>query len=353
MSLTSQLLAASDRLREAYAGIGRKSLKPSPTEERDATRRIQKVLLILEGQHKVRRFFPQGFDQEPNGIFGPEMVQAVTGYQQRIFPGQKTKHDGLVGKETLEKMDLELQRTQQSRRSTGEGPQHHGGVGLLPTDVLVYMSGVTETAGQVGDKIFGKQEAASLGDQAPQFAALQRGGRASRFVGVKGSLVSTIGVERVVESITRDYDAVSKLIMYGFSAGAKQLLDVCQILEDRNGSRKQKGEALIKVDLLITVDAAFGTVDITRVVVGCVRRNVNYFQRNIWPNVPSAGPNISQASKLDGRVCQVENIELTAQALAQVSADIYLGHKKATPHGKMAGLGHSRAMPVIRAELGS
>lgn len=100
MALTSTLLSGSGRLKEAYADFGRRSLKNSSTEDRDATRRIQKALLILEGQQKVREFFLDGFAQEPNGVYGQAMVRAVTGFQQRVFPGQKTKHDGRVGKET-------------------------------------------------------------------------------------------------------------------------------------------------------------------------------------------------------------------------------------------------------------
>jgi hypothetical protein len=97
----------------------------------------------------------------------------------------------------------------------------------------------------------------------------------------------------------------SKLIIYGYSAGAANALDLCRYFDSwynswetrekeawaRNYGRKTPAFDKVIVDLLITVDAAArgGTANINRTVADCVQRNENYFQKNLIPWNPIPG----------------------------------------------------------------
>jgi hypothetical protein len=107
--------------------------------------------------------------------------------------------------------------------------------------------------------------------------------------------------------------------LYDFQAGttkqAVSQIDRLALLGLRDPSPPQN-LGKVRVDLLITVDAAFGPLSNTsmatmmRVVSSCVRRNVNYYQTTQTGIRSCGGPNTAY----DPQKTDVENRDLTAVA---------------------------------------
>jgi hypothetical protein len=73
---------------------------------------------------------------------------------------------------------------------------------------------------------------------------------------------------------------VSRLIIYGYSAGGKNALELCREFDKNNANPAKPFD--VTVDLLATVDAAAwdDSDTIPRDLGKCVKRNVNYYQRD-------------------------------------------------------------------------
>jgi peptidoglycan hydrolase-like protein with peptidoglycan-binding domain len=105
MPLQSVILSGNARLEQA--AIGPPSIKRRPPDDdADAVKRIQRALVKLGQRMPIS--FPNGPDQEPDGLFGDETFRAVQAYQQRVFPNEASQWDGRVGPNTLAKMDADL-----------------------------------------------------------------------------------------------------------------------------------------------------------------------------------------------------------------------------------------------------
>jgi hypothetical protein len=90
-----------------------------------------------------------------------------------------------------------------------------------------------------------------------------------------GSVKNKAGINEAFNLMNGNsrYDAeVSRLVIYGHSAGAANALDLCRLLDTAKPE--------VKVDLLVTVDAAAQekTDSINRNVADCVKRNINFWQ---------------------------------------------------------------------------
>ena len=114
MPLKSQVLSGNARLEQAAAG--NTVISSAPTAD-DSVRRLQKAL-VATLNIKMPVSFPNGQNQEPDGIFGNETYQAVVAFQKMAFPKDARQWDGRVGKLTIAEMDKRL-----PARGTAEGPR--------------------------------------------------------------------------------------------------------------------------------------------------------------------------------------------------------------------------------------
>lgn len=104
MALQSAILAGNARLEQVLNGAPSVKKRP-PADDIDAVRRIQKALVALG--FALPRSFPNGPNNDPDGVFGDETFTAVQKFQQRVFP-KFSEWDGRVGKNTLTEMDNRL-----------------------------------------------------------------------------------------------------------------------------------------------------------------------------------------------------------------------------------------------------
>lgn len=121
-----------------------------------------------------------------------------------------------------------------------------------------------------------------------------------------------VGVKPVARTVLRaevlireNFDPYGKLIIYGYSAGGVVAMYLCKHVARSmpfykiGGGFSQKRPGLpVRVDLLITVDAALGPASelLERTVAPCVRTNLNYYQTQPSGNVGSFGGLNSAAS---------------------------------------------------------
>lgn len=348
MALKHPLFTGSPRLLEAYERRGRQSVKRSPPDEPDAIRRIQKALRLLMGDREMAHSFPGGPKSEPTGVFTEALLWSIIRFQQKAFPGQIMKHDGRVGRETLDKMQEAL--------GAGDDPLPQDILnGLLPlndapADLLVFITGFADDGLDAkghplgGQAFFNPTEG---GPQCAEFAGVKRGNRRTRFLGVFGSLATGIGIDRAVQFITRERDKDSKILLYGYSAGAENLLKVSQRIDGFNSGKAEADR--VRIDLLITNDAAAksSTIFIERKVGDCVARNLNLFQTEtgLNPLGSKGGPNSGK--------CNPQNVDMTpaAKHLAELASK--LEGKHVSPHGVMQRIAHPGAMQAAREVMGS
>lgn len=348
MPLTHPLFTGSPRLLEAYERRGRGAVKRSPPDEPDAIKRIQKALLLLLGPKEMAHSFPKGPQGEPNGVFSEALLWSIIRFQQKVFPGQIMRHDGRVGPDTLNKMQEGL-GAPPAPPPKPEEP--HGQLMPLepPPDTLVFITGFADDGvGPDGTSLGGKtfRDPGVGGPQCTDFAALHRNGRKNRFLGVFGSLNTSAGINFAVEFITRERNRDAKILLYGYSAGAENLLKVTRAIDSFNTGREEGDQ--VRVDLLITNDAAAksSTLFIDRKVGDCVIRNLNLFQTDsgLNPLGSKGGPN-------SGR-CNPENVDMTAAAVHLANLASKLEGKHVTPHGVMQRIAHPAALAAARGVLG-
>lgn len=348
MALKHPLFTGSPRLLEAYERRGRQSVKRSPPDEPDAIRRIQKALLQLMGEREMAHSFPGGPKSEPTGVFTEALLWSIIRFQQKAFPGQIMKHDGRVGRETLDKMQEAL--------GTGGDPLPNDILnGLLPlddapADLLVFITGFADDGVDANNHPLGGQaffNAADGGPQCAEFAGVKRSSRRTKFLGVFGSLATGVGITRAIQFITREWEPQSKVLLYGYSAGAENLLSVTRGIDGSNTGRP--ADRQVRVDLLITNDAAAksSTIFIERKVGDCVARNLNLFQTEtgLNPLGSKGGPNSGK--------CNPQNVDMTPAAVHLANLASKLEGKHISPHGVMQRIAHPAAMAAAREVMGS
>jgi hypothetical protein len=175
--------------------------------------------------------------------------------------------------------------------------------------------------------------------------------RTRKVLALEGSIRSG-GVDQALSFIRANFHPSGSLIIYGYSAGGTdalaltrqiestmswysyssgRLLDVFG-MEDRMSSDAM---GAVRVDLLITVDAATGplTVGLDRTVPPCVRVNLNFFQTTPSRIMSHGGANVA----VDPGATTVRNV---AKSGAGVT------------HGNMGELTNSEALEAIRKVLG-
>jgi len=346
--LQSSLLNQNDRLRQVSGGGPPMRELPLEIADPDAVQRLQTAMNSLGFK---------GSDGQPlkvDGKYGPKTAAAVRKFQQSAFPGNPQQADGRLGPLTIDKLDDALGSTPQFRPLLGFSISED----VLPNDILVFITGVADDAGLGGVDLTGR-----AGPEAAEFSRVPpRAGFGKRFKAFGGSLQNSVGVAAAVAFIEAEFTANAKVILYGYSAGAKQLLDVCARIETLNVARKAVGIDLIQVNLLVTNDAAAkaDTPNISRVVAGCVLNNLNEFQlvagSTINPlQAPGShgGPNTGAASKLTGNTPKIINFDMTLLALIAMKQFSEQQLRFVSPHAAMQTLAHPGAMSAIRKEMAS
>ena len=288
----------------------------------DHVTRIQQALLKLGASISV------------TGVYDEQTKTAVVLYKRPrnlLQPGQ-VDPDPIVGRRTIKSLDDELMNPKPRVIP----------VEVTPRDTLVFISGVVDDGGFGGKEL----DPADGGPQFQDFAQVpSRPGFGKRVKGFGGSLVNSVGVVAAVNFIEQGLEKGSKVILYGYSAGAKQLLEVCERLNGRNTARRDDNQQPIRVDLLVTNDVAAKekTATMRRVVAACVTKNLNMFQQLSAPNGSHGGPNSGP--------CNPRNVDMTMLASAAALAASTNERRKVSPHAIMQTLAHPSAMAAIRAEL--
>jgi len=147
---------------------------------------------------------------------------------------------------------------------------------------------------------------------------------------LQGSLPSKTGVLKGLNFITMNFHPLGDLIIYGYSAGGTDALTLCREVEKKmsffglSSSRlhtqaqaeqlRRRGveeSARVRIDLLITVDAASGPVSgmVNRIVSRCVRMNLNFYQTTASRIGSHGGPNQAE----DNTATDIDNEDLTGQ----------------------------------------
>lgn len=140
----------------------------------------------------------------------------------------------------------------------GEGPITH---------TLVYFSGVVDDNGMGGVFLKGAHGQDVMTDMEKLDASPDK----TLVFGFGGSLKDKAkGVNHAL-SLIESRDARGELIVYGYSAGGINSLDLCRAL------MKKK----VQVDLLVTVDASGRGEEVNRAVPMNVVRNRNYYQTQL------------------------------------------------------------------------
>jgi hypothetical protein len=190
---------------------------------------------------------------------------------------------------------------------------------------------------------------------------------------LQGSMTNlgTSGVGQGLEFIRQHFHPWGKIIVYGFSVGGTDALSLCRAIQSDipyyNFTRRKLVNSFamedhlsrhlmgtVRVDLLITIDAATGPVTglLTplgrRRVPACVRRNINYYQTKASTIGSHGGPNVA----VDPAVTRID----PAQFLPSSDSSNLPGRDGANltgqaPHGLMGNLTNQRVLKEIRRLL--
>ena len=248
----------------------------------------------------------------PDLAYGPKTAAAVRAFKQkRKILNFQGRIDDIVGIKTTAALDAGMLASE--KRGTGGGK-----LGLnfkitpglanlleLPPDIivvpthhiLIYFSGVADDNGFGGVLLQGAHGQDVLTDMENLPSPKQ--GHLKSVIGFGGSLRSSRGVDQAFTFIQALQDARGKLIIYGFSAGGVNGLELCRRLQ---GSLPN-----VKVNLLVTVDVAAreATASLNRSVSTNVLKNRNYFQTSPSLNgsrgAPNTGPGPHEDINFDGR----------------------------------------------------
>lgn len=226
--------------------------------------KIQQALIQLDGAAIT-----------PDGAYGRGTAAAVSAFKsKRKILNFAGKIDDIVGKKTMAALDIEMLTKERGGSSGLLGFSLPAGLlGQLvnvipPTHTLIYFSGLSKERNSIGPGLplaFGNRE-----DFQIAMEGIDVRPTAKIVFGFAGSLTTLRGVASA-RVLINERDPRGKLIIYGFSAGGINSLQLCRELF-------QGG---VQVDLLVTVDVSDGEKNLG--VNGGVPENVvlnrNYFQK--------------------------------------------------------------------------
>jgi hypothetical protein len=290
------------------------------------------------------------FQAEAAGAFyGPMTAKVVESYKNNhkprpiLQPWQKTA-DNVVGKQTIFFLDDDMAALEGNPPSPDPKPKP-------PADTFIFFSGVQD----------GPSAGAPLDDTAIGHGFLMRPRMKTKaeerpngkFLAIGGGLrrdQEEAGIGLALKFLLDNRSTPpGKHIVYGFSAGGTNALNLALRIDEFNKNRP-KDAAKLRIDRLVTVDASTrndSTVKKTTVVGGCVRRCANFFQQEIRPQLDGVGgsfltrgkdsdgesPTISPNRRLDDRALdspipgtahrKIEEVTIS-ESLAQFNAELAL-----------------------------
>jgi len=253
-----------------------------------------------------------------DGKYGSKTAAAVSAFKaKRQIVNSQGKIDNIVGKKTISSLDAGMLASERAGGggSVGTGSASKFGINFaipagladileFPPDaltvpkrhLLIYFSGVVDDNGFGGVLLQGSHGQFILTDMenlSPPAGSIKS------VIGFGGSLRTTSGVEQALAFVRAVHDPRGKLIIYGFSAGGVNGLELCRRLTNSMPD--------VKVRLLVTVDVAAGpaTPSLNRSVAANVQENRNYFQTspslNQSTGAANSGPGPHTDIKCDDR----------------------------------------------------
>ncbi len=257
--------------------------------------------------------------------YGPGTAAAVSTFKQkRQILNTQGKIDNIVGKKTMATLDAEMFA---SEKGGGGGGNRRGVAGRLNNRIshsLFYFSGVADDFGKGGillerphgQEVLTDMENLDLPDN--QKTALH---------GFGGSLNNKqLGVATATALLATEFDARGKLIIYGYSAGGINALDMCRFLNT-------VGQ---KVHLLVTVDVSGRGEKVDRSVPPNVVFNRNYFQTDTLTFSRAVGGKATGGGIINNIDCNDRPFETLT---------------KKTRHGQMQDITRFEAVRDMRVEL--
>ena len=204
-----------------------------------------------------------------DSAYGPTTAAAVSAFKRkRQILNFQGKIDDIVGKKTIAALDSEMLAKEKGGGGGGGGGLNFKIVDPLTrnriTHTLIYFSGVADDLGLGGLPILRSDNQEVFNDMldldvSPQLKDVK---------GFGGSLNNKLLGVAAAAAMTAIRDPRGQLIIYGYSAGGINSLDLCRRL---NGFGA-------KVDLLVTVDVSGRGEQVNRTVPPNVLLNRNYFQ---------------------------------------------------------------------------
>ena len=263
-------------------------------------------------------------------LYKNNQVPKILNYKQEI--------DNIVGIKTIAALDKELPPANKTDPSDI--------VLLKKFDLIIYISGKAD-ANDFGGKPLAQGDSGEFDDV---IKLGPKSGRTLEKRGFGGSLENNFGMRRTVEHIkAASLIPDHRIVLYGYSAGAKQLLQACRNIEfDNAAAGKLDMPNILRpipmhVDLLITLDAAAGFGEVNRTVAGCVRRNVNFFQTSSSLGGSHGAPNNPEMG-VEGIRPDVDNRPLDGELKETFTTK---------RHDKINEIAHPRAMDEIRKFIAS
>ncbi len=321
MALQSRLLRGDPKLEAAAvsdpAHIVRGSRGPHVAK-------IQQALIQLDGA-------PISQDS----AYGQATAAAVSAFKQkRNILNFKGQIDEIVGKQTIAALDAGMLANENNGGGRSAGPASAAGGLLLGFGIdedltsvrhnLIYFSGDVDGFGNGGVLLTGNHGQEVLTDM--EGLTAPNSDQKPIVRGFGGSLKNKQkGVTTAAALLAVEHDASAKLIIYGYSAGGINSLDLCRILNPVGTT----------VDLLVTVDVSGRGEVVNRVVPPNVRLNRNYFQTDTLTFSKAVG------GKAIGR--NVFNIDCNDRNFEVFTTK--------TRHGQMQDITRFEAVRDMRIEL--
>jgi hypothetical protein len=261
-----------------------------------------------------------------DSAYGPATAAAVRAFKQkRRILNVAGLIDDIVGKKTIAALDGEMSAVEKggggSRLLLG-----FGGISTV-THTLIYFSGAGSPSLSGVPLLAGNRENVQI--QMENIPVQNK-----VVLGFGGSRTNPAGVLEALAFVIGTHDPQGKLIVYGFSVGGVNALQLCRAL---NGAISSKVNLLITVDVPRTDDSGKNLE--SGVIPSNVVLNKNYFQTSLGA-LPLLTNRVAVGIRTTGR-----NIDC--------SGDSFTDPNPLKRHGQMEKVTQTRTIQDMRTELGS
>lgn len=268
------------RLDEAFASRSRTIRPAPPADDPAAIRRIQKVLAMLVGPAAMNKSFPNGFDQEPDGKYGQQTMDAVIAFQKSAFPTQPQEWDGRCGPRTLQAMNDALPG------KLAPVPPPPPPVIEKTQDVVVILQGGADRGRQFEPgktpeiQTFvaaEKPEDFKKAVQTPDYLEKHK----ELIIAVNNGDASTNGApgfsQGVADFIVKNADANGRVILIGWSSGGANVVEVASKLQGK-----------VSIRYVGIADEAFSSANDPRINLSFQAQDSEHFFQTL--SNPISGP---------------------------------------------------------------